>query len=137
MEGAEPGPSVDHLQDQNITAQDRRYRLAADRGAAEEATTYPLLGSQLKEDSALFQKIVKYNPRVYLALDPDAERKSARLIKNMLTYGVELYKVEIKPYSDVGEMSKDEFMRRKESSKPVSSSFGDFFEYLLEKTIKI
>ena len=97
----------------------------------------PLLGSQLKEDSALFQKIVKYNPRVYLALDPDAERKSARLIKNMLTYGVELYKVEIKPYSDVGEMSKDEFMRRKESSKPVSSSFGDFFEYLLEKTIKI
>lgn len=97
----------------------------------------PLLGSQLRENSHLFQKIVKYNPRVYLALDPDAEKKSARLIKNMLTYGVELYKVEIKPYSDVGEMSKDEFLRRKQLSKPISSTFGDFFEYLLEKTVKI
>ena len=97
----------------------------------------PLLGSQLKEDSVLFQKIVKHNRRVYLALDPDAEKKSARLIKKMLTYGVELYKVEIKPYSDVGEMSRDEFLKRKEASKVISSSFGDFFEYLLEKTIKI
>jgi DNA primase len=97
----------------------------------------PLLGSRLREDSILFQKIVKYNPKVYLALDPDAEIKSANLIKKMLTYGVELYKVEITPYSDVGEMSKDQFLERKAAAKPVSSSFGDFFEYLLEKTIKI
>ena len=97
----------------------------------------PLLGSQLNENSKLFQKIVKYNPKVFLALDPDAEKKSARLIKKMLTYGVELCKVEIMPYSDVGEMSKDEFEKRKAQAKPVSSSFGDFFQYLLERTVKI
>lgn len=97
----------------------------------------PLLGSQLNENSKLFQKIVKYNPKVYLALDPDAEKKSARMIKKMLTYGVDLYKVEITPYSDVGEMSKDEFQRRKAEAHPVSSSFGDFFQYLLERTVKI
>jgi len=97
----------------------------------------PLLGSQLNENSKLFQKIVKYNPKVFLALDPDAEKKSARLIKKMLTYGVELYKVEIMPYSDVGEMSKDEFESRKAQASPVSSSFGDFFQYLLERTVKI
>ena len=97
----------------------------------------PLLGSQLNENSKLFQKIVKYNPKVYLALDHDAEKKSARMIKKMLTYGVDLYKVEITPYSDVGEMSKDEFQRRKAEAHPVSSSFGDFFQYLLERTVKI
>lgn len=97
----------------------------------------PLLGSQLNENSKLFQAIVRYNPRVYLALDPDAEKKSAKLIKKMLTYGVKLYKIEITPYSDLGEMTKDEFERRKEQAKPISSSFGDFFRYLLERTVKI
>ena len=97
----------------------------------------PLLGSQLNERSRLFQKIIRYNPKVYLALDPDAEKKSARLIKKMLTYGVNLCKVEVTPYSDVGEMSRDEFDRRKEQAKPVSSTFGDFFQYLLEQTVKI
>jgi hypothetical protein len=97
----------------------------------------PLLGSQLNENSKLFQEIVRHNSRVYLALDPDAEKKSAKLIKKMLTYGIELYKIEIVPYSDLGEMPKDEFFKRKEQAKPVSSSFGDFFRYLLERTVKI
>ena len=97
----------------------------------------PLLGSQLNENSKLFQEIVRHGPKVYLALDPDAERKSAKLIKKMLTYGIELYRIEIVPYSDLGEMPKDEFLNRKEQAKPISSSFGDFFRYLLERTVKI
>ena len=97
----------------------------------------PLLGSQLSENSKLFQEIVRHGPKVYLALDPDAEKKSAKLIKKMLTYGIELYKIEIVPYSDLGEMPKDELITRKEQAKPVSSSFGDFFRYLLERTVKI
>jgi len=97
----------------------------------------PLLGSQLNENSKLFQEIVRHSPRVYLALDSDAEKKSAKLIKKMLTYGIELYKIEVVPYSDLGEMPKDEFLKRKEQAKPVSSSFGDFFRYLLERTVKI
>jgi DNA primase len=101
------------------------------------ANAIPLLGSQLSESSRLFQKVVGYNPKVYLALDPDAEKKSARLIKKMLTYGINLHKIEIMPYSDVGEMTKSEFNKRKEQAKPVSSTFGDFFQYLLERTVKI
>lgn len=97
----------------------------------------PLLGSQLNENSKLFQKIVKHSPRVFLALDLDAEKKTARMIKKMLTYGIELYKIEIMPYSDVGEMTKAEFEKRKSQASPVSSSFGDFFQYLLERTVKI
>ena len=97
----------------------------------------PLLGSQLNEYSRLFQKIINYGSRVYLALDPDAEKKSANLIKKMLTYDIELDKIEIVPYSDVGEMTRDEFNERKNQAKPISSSFGDFFHYLLERTVKI
>jgi DNA primase len=92
----------------------------------------PLLGSQLNEHSKLFQKIVKHSPKVYLALDHDAEKKSTNLIKKLLTYGVELYKVGIMPYSDVGEMSRSEFLARKEQAQPV----GDFFRYFLEQAVK-
>ena len=97
----------------------------------------PLLGSQLSEHSKLFQKIINHCPRVYFALDPDAEKKSAKLIKKMLTYGIELHRIEIMPYSDVGEMTQEEFNKRKEQAKPVSSSFGEYFHYLLERTVKI
>ena len=93
----------------------------------------PLLGSQLSERSVLFQKIVKHGPKVYLALDPDAEKKSTNLIKKLLTYGITLCKVEIMPYSDVGEMSREEFLTRKSQAKPV----GDLFQYLLERAVKI
>ena len=102
-----------------------------------DANAVPLLGSQLNEKSILFQKIIKHNPRVYIALDPDAEKKSAKLIKKMLSYGIDLYKIEITPYTDVGEMPRSEFLVRKGAAKPMSSSFGDFFEYLLERTVKI
>jgi len=97
----------------------------------------PLLGSQIKEGSVLFQKIIDKKPKVYLALDPDIEKKSAKIIKKMLTYGVELAKVEIKPYSDVGEMSREEFQRRKSSAVSLSTSFVDYFSYLLGHTVKI
>jgi DNA primase len=73
----------------------------------------PILGSVLKENSKLFQEIVRHDSTVYIALDPDAERKALKLIKQLLEYGVELYKVNIQPYGDVGEMFKDEFGRRK------------------------
>ena len=74
---------------------------------------------------------------MFLALDPDVEKKSAKMIKKMLTYGVEVAKIEIKPYSDVGEMTKEEFQRRKGAAKTLSTSFGDYFSYLLGHTVKI
>lgn len=87
----------------------------------------PLLGSTLREESKLFQEIVKKDSTVYIALDPDAEKKAMRLIKSLLGYGIEIYKVDITPYNDVAEMSKEEFQKRKTQSVVIDSN-----NYLLE-----
>jgi len=81
----------------------------------------PILGSNLRENSVLFQEIVKHDTPIYIALDPDMEKKALKLINKMLSYGVELYKVQISPYDDVGEMTKEEFQRRKAKSAPFDS----------------
>lgn len=76
----------------------------------------PILGSSLSANSELFKKIVQNDAITYIALDADAERKAMVLIKQLLEFDVELYKVDIYPYSDVGEMSKKEFQKRKNSA---------------------
>ncbi len=76
----------------------------------------PILGSSLREDSRLIKNVVENDTPVYIALDPDAEKKALRLIKKLLTFDIELYKVDINPYSDVGEMSKEEYQKRKDSA---------------------
>ena len=48
-----------------------------------------------------------------MALDPDAERKANYLIRSLMSYDVELYKIDVTGYKDVGEMSTLEFSRRK------------------------
>ena len=75
-----------------------------------------VISPTLRDESVLFQRIVKYDTPVYIALDPDAEKKSLQLIKKLLEYDVEVYKVDIKPYSDVGEMTIEEFQKRKKSA---------------------
>jgi DNA primase len=86
----------------------------------------PILGSTLREDSKLFQQIVRNDSAVYLALDPDAESKIQKLIEALLRYGIEVFKVPIAPFKDVGEMDKAEFLRRKEKAKLIKNS-----DYLL------
>ena len=89
----------------------------------------PLLGSTMREESKLFQKIVRNDTPVYMALDPDAEKKSLEIIKKLLTYDVELYMIEISPYSDVGEMTGEQFIERKQKAKRM-----DFDEYMISRT---
>ena len=76
----------------------------------------PLLGSTLREGSRLFQEIIKNDTPIYLALDPDAEKKAMNLVNKLLEYDIEIYKVNIDPNSDVGEMTKQEFKTRKEKA---------------------
>mgnify|MGYP006403030089 FL=1 len=80
----------------------------------------PLLGSTLRENSKLFQEIVKNDAAIFVALDPDAEKKSLRMIKNLLTYGIETYKIDVSGYEDVGEMTKEEFSTRKDAAEFVN-----------------
>jgi len=83
----------------------------------------PILGSSLKEGSRIVRRVVENDTPVYLALDTDAEKKALEIIKQFLEYDVELYKVDIHPHSDVGEMSKEEFLLRKEQASPVDENF--------------
>ena len=76
----------------------------------------PLLGSTLRDRSTLFQKIVQKDAAVFLALDADAVKKENKIIRLLLKYGVELYKIDTEGYDDVGTMPKSVFLERKENA---------------------
>ena len=82
----------------------------------------PIMGSTLRRNSLLFQKIANKNIPVYLALDPDADKKALHIAKNLLQYGIEIYKVDVSPYKDVGEMTKEEFQKRKEAATLIDNN---------------
>ena len=92
----------------------------------------PLLGSSLNENSSFFRKIVKNDTPVCLALDADAEKKQDNLIRLFLKYDIEVHKVDIYPYKDVGEMPKEEFLSKKQSAAFLNSD-----NYLLSKIARI
>lgn len=89
--------------------------------AIKAGNAIPLLGSSLREDSKLFQEILKHDTPIYIALDPDAEKKAFQLIKNFLLHDIELYKIDVTGYKDVGEMTKQEFNKRKGKALLVNS----------------
>lgn len=89
--------------------------------AIKAGNSIPLLGSSLREDSKLFQEILRHDTPIYIALDPDVEKKAFQLIKSFLLYDIELYKIDVSGYKDVGEMTKEEFQIRKKSAVVVNS----------------
>ena len=92
----------------------------------------PLLGSTLTERSNLFHEIVKNDTPVYLALDPDAKKKTDKIIKLLLKYDVEVYSVDVAPHKDVGEMTKKQFCQRKHSAEVLNLD-----NYLLSRIKRI
>ena len=76
-----------------------------------------LLGSSLKEDHALFRKIIKNNTPVCLALDPDISDKMYKIAELLNSYGICVRILDCNGYEDVGAMSKGEFLKRKASAK--------------------
>ena len=93
----------------------------------------PLLGSTLPETSRLFQEVAKHDTPIYIALDPDAEKKAKYLIRDMLQYGIELYKIDVRGFQDVGSMTKQEFLERKETALPMNAE--SLFKYQLQGII--
>ena len=96
--------------------------------AIKAGNAVPLLGSTLREGSALLEALVKNNTRVFLALDEDVSRKSRSIARLLLKYGVEAYEVNTSGFEDVGEMSKEEFQVRK-----ANASFIERDNYLLQR----
>jgi DNA primase len=86
----------------------------------------PILGSTLRSGSDLLRKIVRNDTPIYVALDPDAASKERRIIKMLLEYDIELYKIDVSGYEDVGSMPKEVFRQRK-----INASFIDADNYLL------
>ena len=86
----------------------------------------PILGSTLRTDSDLLRKIVRNDTPCYIALDPDAADKERRIIQTLLRYDVELYKIDVTGYEDIGVMPREIFQQRK-----AKATFIDRDNYLL------
>jgi len=76
----------------------------------------PLLQCSLREDSKLFQEITKHDTPIYIALDPEAEREAMGLIKKLLEYDVECYKVDVSGEEDVSDMGREKYLARVEEA---------------------
>ena len=90
----------------------------------------PLLGSTLREDSYIFQKIVDKCDKVYIALDEDAKKKDSKIGRILTSYGVDVYRVDTSAVEDVGEMDSSIFQERKKSAEFLSLD-----NYLLERIL--
>lgn len=90
----------------------------------------PILGSTLRSGSELLRKIVRNDTPVYIALDPDAAAKERRIIEMLLRYDIELYKIDVSEYEDVGSMPKAVFEERKKRAR-----FIDNDNYLLLESL--
>jgi hypothetical protein len=86
----------------------------------------PILGSTLRTNSRLMRKIVFNDTPVYMALDPDVAAKERKIIETLLRYDVELYKIDVSGYEDVGAMPREVFVERKKNA-----AFIDRDNYLL------
>jgi len=99
--------------------------------AVKAGNAIPLLGSTMKENSKVFQEIVKREIPVYLALDPDAQKKQDWITEMLLSYDVPVYSVDISGYKDVGEMEPEVFQDRLSKA-----TFIDQTNYLLTKMLR-
>ena len=92
----------------------------------------PLLGSMLKEDSLLFQRIVESGQDVFIALDHNAESMQEKIAKMFIEYGVNAYTIDTGGYEDVGSMPLEIFKKR-----TAQAHFMDQESYLLRKILSL
>lgn len=76
-----------------------------------------LLGSHLAHDSALGAQIIRHRTPILLALDPDAREKSHNIAKMLYSYDIRVRTVDVPSGRDVGDMTKEEFIRLVNTAK--------------------
>jgi DNA primase len=84
-------------------------------------TPIPLLGSTLRVESKLFQSLVRHGPKVYLALDQDAQKKASRIAQNLMRYGMQTYFINTMGYEDVAEMPREVLEIRKQQATVMNT----------------
>lgn len=90
-----------------------------------------LLGSTLREESRLFQHIIKNDSSVFIALDPDAEQKAMKIARTLLKYDIEVWKVDIPEGSDVASIGASRFQKLKENAVLMRGNQ----DYILQRKI--
>lgn len=75
-----------------------------------------LLGSTLREESKLFQHIIRNDSSVFIALDPDAEDKAMKIARTLLKYDIEVWKIDLPKGEDVSSIGKEAFIELKKSA---------------------
>jgi len=99
--------------------------------ALKEPNMIPILGSTLREDSELFQKIINNTSEIFIVLDPDAKKKETDIISKFLKYDITVHKIDIENYSDVSAMpDKVYFENKKNATKITNNNFLIFEEFL-------
>ncbi len=100
----------------------------------------PMLGSDLNEQSALFNTIVAHSTPVALALDADMwNTKTPRLASKLMEYDVHVVIVDTRKFVDPGSASKEEFGQALENAKEStwSSSFFNKLERASKTSMKL
>jgi len=90
-----------------------------------------LLGSTLREESRLFQHIIKNDSSVFIALDPDAEEKAMKIARTLLKYDVEVWKIDLPEGTDVASIGSENFRELKENAVLMR----DNQDYILRRKI--
>lgn len=80
----------------------------------------PLLGNTLKEDSLLFCNIIAHNTPTAIALDATEMPKMQALAKKLMEYDIDVIIVDVSPFKDPGEMTKEQFKEALERARHMS-----------------
>lgn len=81
----------------------------------------PLSGSILREESLLFEKIVRNETHTYFALDTDAFMKQWKIMKKMISYGNRCSYINLKGRKDPSEIGRQEFSKMRENAVEINS----------------
>lgn len=93
-----------------------------------------MLGSDLDERHELFNKVLLHNTPVALALDGDMwSTKMPKIVKKLQEYDIDVVVVDVRPWGDPGNMSKDQFCSALSSASPLG--WNDLFINKLNKTV--
>ena len=90
----------------------------------------PILGKTLMSSSLLFNKIIENKTPVYLGLDLDAEDSSIKIINKLIDFNIPVYKIDVFPFKDLGEMTKEQILEKKNEAKPIGTK-TDLLEFII------
>jgi hypothetical protein len=98
--------------------------------------TTALLGSDFSEQHELFNRILLHNTPVLLAMDGDMwDTKMPKIYKKLSEYDLDVKVVDVRPWGDPGNMSKQEFQTVLLDAKHIS--WNDDFNRKLRKAIDV